>query len=114
MSHSVFRISVQWRNNRQEIEIIIVPITMSPYINPCHNIIIMNLKCTKHTVRFRCVYRPHMLRRHNNITVLVLTASSFILTIFKLAAQPGPVSAAVKYRCEKFVYTVVDFPGPIS
>jgi len=39
------------------------------------------------------------------MTVLVLTASSFILTIFKLAAQPGPVSAAaVKYCCEKFVY----------
>lgn len=41
--------------------------------------------------------------RRRNITTLVLTASSFILTIFKLAAQPGPVSAAVFYCSEKFV-----------
>lgn len=57
---------------------------------------------------------PHTPRRRNNITVLVLTASSFILTIFKLAALPGPVSAAVKHCCEKLAYKVVDFPGLIS
>lgn len=57
-----------------------------------------------------CVF---VVLRRRNITVLVLTAGSFILTIFKLAAGPG---FRRRRRRENILLrkVFVDFPGPIS